>query len=91
MLVPPYESRGRVIPVTGTRLVMAIILTTTCARVHEKTPTINTLSLLAEVVSATFNIRVSIIPKILIITKRPTKPKVSPIIAKTESLIDSGR
>ena len=70
---------------------MAIILTTTWARVQEKIPTISNLSSLAWVLSATFSILRSKMPKILIIIKRPIKPKVSPRIAKTESLIDSGR
>ena len=78
-------------PVTGTSPVMAIILTTTPAKNQENTPMINNLSLLAVVCSATFNILNNIAAKTAIIKNNPTNPKVSPMIAKTESLIDSGR
>lgn len=78
-------------PVTGTRLVIAIILTTTWASVQEKTPTTNKRSSKSAVFSATFTIRISKNPKTKIMRNSPTKPKVSPMMAKTESLIDSGK
>ena len=91
ILVPPYEINGSVIPVTGTRPVMAITFTTTPAKNQQKTPTTIRRSSSALVYSATFSIRRSIATKTTRIKNKPMKPNVSPRMAKTESLIDSGK
>ena len=91
MLVPPYESSGKVIPVTGTRLVIAIIFTTTCASIQENTPATKIRSLGPVVPSATLSIRSNITPKTAMARNSPTNPNVSPMIANTESLMDSGK
>ena len=78
-------------PVTGTRPVMAMMLTTTWASIQENTPTTNRLSSVSAVLPATFKRRSKITAKIAITMKSPIKPKVSPMMAKTESLMDSGK
>ena len=78
-------------PVTGTSPVIAMILTATPARTQENTPITTSLSFWAFVYSATFNMRSNMAVKTNKIRNKPMKPNVSPIMANTESLIDSGR
>lgn len=78
-------------PVTGTRLVIAIMLTATWAKVQEKTPTVKRRASADSVNLATLRVRKSKAAKTTMTRNSPTKPKVSPMMAKTESLIDSGR
>ena len=78
-------------PVTGTIPVIAIIFTTTPAKNQEKTPVMIKRSSAAFVCSATLRRRSKMAPKTISTRNSPTNPNVSPIIANTESLIDSGR
>ena len=90
MLVPPYDNSGNVIPVSGISPVIAAIFITTCAAIHANTPTAISPSSDGKP-SATFMIFNSKTVKHANIAISPTNPNVSPITAKTESLIDSGK
>ena len=90
-LVPPKLRNGSVTPVNGKTPVIAPILMTICDASRPKTPTTISRSVTSTVLSAVIKIRLSSAPNNIKITINPKKPKVSPRIAKIESLTASGK
>lgn len=91
MLVPPKLSNGNVIPVNGNTPVIAATFNMTCAASQPNTPITINLSVMSGKRSAVLSNPISSALNSRRTTTRPTKPNVSPMIAKTESLIASGK
>lgn len=91
ILVPPKLSSGKVIPVKGKIPIIDATFRITCDANQPKTPAATNFNLMSIKWSITLRILKSNAVNSANITNRPTKPKVSPMIAKTESLIASGK
>lgn len=78
-------------PVSGNIPIIEATFRITWAPNQPNTPAVNSLSLTSTKWSITFKSRIINAANNANITTRPTNPNVSPIMAKTESLMASGK
>ena len=91
MLVPPKLSSGNVIPVSGKMPIIDAIFRTTCVPNQPNTPATKSLRRMSTKWSIILSNLINKATNKAKIIIKPTKPNVSPMIAKTESLIASGK